>query len=109
MTIKVQTVVRKIQLSQPDSIAAACEILRQQDAVVAVWEDKPKQSVEVEYDQGKTGYLLLLTRLQQQGIEVQKGWLGRFKSQWFDYIDTTVRENAAVPPAACCNKPPKKL
>ena len=29
-------------------------------------------------------------------------------SIWYDYLDTTARDNALAPPAACCNKPPRR-
>ena len=108
MIAKTQYVVRKIILSGHDSMSAARKVLQQQSAVKTVREMVQKKTIEVEYDPCKVGYRMLLTWLQQQGIEVQIGRFSRLRAQWYDYIDTTARENAAAPPAACCNKPPRK-
>ena len=109
MMAKAQYVARKILLPTQDNPATACSILQQLDAVKSVRELAKNTAIEVEYDQCQTSYASLLALLNEQGVEVKGGWMSKLRAQWYDYIDTTARENAAAPPAACCNKPPRKL
>ena len=35
-------------------------------------------------------------------------WWARFKSNWYQYADTTGRDNANAPSSPCCNRPPRR-
>lgn len=62
----------------------------------------------VEYDPIKVTYSKIENILNDQKINRTNGVRQRLLSIWYDYLDTTARDNALAPPAACCNKPPRR-
>ena len=108
MVTQAQYVTRAFELQAQDSLAAAADSLQTIGAVKMVRMLPKKHAIEAEYDQCQISYPLLCDHLRQQGFVLKAGWLDRLRVQWFDYLDTTARENAAAPPPACCNKPPKQ-
>ncbi len=62
--------------------------------------------LSVEYGPLNIGYSQIENILSGQQINRANGIRQRLLSIWYDYLDTTVRDNALAPPAACCNKPP---
>ena len=64
--------------------------------------------LSIEYDLIKHSYSTLESML--VGLEVldKKGIRQNLMSFWHEYLDTTQRDNALAPPAACCNKPPRR-
>ena len=63
--------------------------------------------VQVRYDARASGYLDIIEVLEKNGFPPQKGWWSRVKANLYQFADTNARDNAKVPPPACCNKPPK--
>ena len=79
------------------------------DGVVSATADPAKSSVLVDYLVTKTDFHSIEHALQAAGYPSATGWWARFKSGWYQNLDLTGRENAAVPPAACCSKPPRRV
>ena len=44
--------------------------------------------------------------VEQPGLPAH-GFKQGLLSIWYDYLDTTARDNALAPPPACCNTPPR--
>jgi hypothetical protein len=53
-------------------------------------------------------YLTVVRLLEEQGFPPSNNWWARVKASWFQFTDSNARENANLPPPACCNKAPKK-
>jgi hypothetical protein len=70
--------------------------------------DNNEDILSVEYDHLKISYSQIENILSDQQIKRTKGIRQRLLSIWYDYLDTTARDNALAPPAACCNKPPRR-
>ena len=64
--------------------------------------------ISVEYDPIKIGYSKIESILNDQKIDRANSVRQKLLSIWYDYLDTTARDNALAPPAACCNKPPRR-
>ena len=62
----------------------------------------------VEYDPIKIVYSNIEEILNEQQVNRAYGFKQRLLSIWYDYLDTTARDNALAPPPACCNKPPRR-
>jgi len=77
------------------------------DGVLRVSANCESRWVAVNYLLTKTDYQSLERVLENTGFPTVAGPWARFRSRWYQNLDLTGRENAAVPPAACCNRPPK--
>lgn len=64
--------------------------------------------ITIEYDQLVMNFSGLISILEQYDIEFKTGFRFKLCATWYDYLDNTARENAAAPPPACCNRPPKR-
>ena len=62
----------------------------------------------VEYDPIKIVYSNIEKILDDQQVNRTHGFKQGLLSIWYDYLDTTARDNALAPPPACCNKPPRR-
>jgi hypothetical protein len=62
----------------------------------------------VEYDPIKIVYSNIEEILNDQQVSRAHGFKQGLLSIWYDYLDTTARDNALAPPPACCNKPPRR-
>jgi hypothetical protein len=62
----------------------------------------------VEYDPIKIVYSNIEEILDDQQVNRAHGFKQGLLSIWYDYLDTTARDNALAPPPACCNKPPRR-
>ena len=62
----------------------------------------------VEYDPIKIVYSNIEKILDEQQVNRAYGFKQELLSIWYDYLDTTARDNEAAPPPACCNKPPRR-
>ena len=69
--------------------------------------DVGKQKIIVRYDTRQSEYRVILALLEQVGFPPVRNWWNNFKGNWYQYCDTNARDNAKLPPPACCNKPPK--
>jgi hypothetical protein len=62
--------------------------------------DNNENILSVEYDALKIGYSKITTSLTDQKINQTKGIVQRLLSIWYDYLDTTTRDNALAPPGS---------
>ena len=79
-----------------------------QDGVKRVTADIARQRLEILYDASMVDYQTVITLLEQQGFPPVKNWWSRLIGNWYQFTDSNARENANLPPPACCNKAPKK-
>ena len=84
------------------------DLIRDNPAIKKVDYDSTAENLLIEYDQLVLNFTGLLAILSELGINYKKGFVLNCRSSWYDYLDTTARENASAPPPACCNKPPKR-
>ena len=62
----------------------------------------------IEYDPIKIVYSNIEKIIDDQQVNRAHGFKQGLLSIWYDYLDTTARDNALAPPPACCNKPPRR-
>ena len=67
-----------------------------------------EDSLIVEYDPIKIAYSNIEKIVDDQQVNRAHGFKQGLLSIWYDYLDTTARDNALAPPPACCNKPPRR-
>jgi hypothetical protein len=70
--------------------------------------DNNANTLSIEYDLLKISYTQIENILSDRQLNRIKSIRQRLLSIWYDYLDTTARDNALAPPAACCNKPPRR-
>lgn len=63
------------------------------------------RKIRVAYDQTRVDYQRVLERLELAGFPASGNWWSRLKAGWFQYLDTTARDNAKAPPPPCCSNP----
>jgi uncharacterized membrane protein YdjX (TVP38/TMEM64 family) len=83
-------------------------VLKATSGIENVLFDKSENILSVEYDFKRISYSQIGNILSDQKINRAHGIRQRLLSIWYDYLDTTARDNALAPPAACCNKPPRR-
>jgi hypothetical protein len=89
-------------------VDAAVALIEMVPGVKCVNFDSHKRQLQIEYDllinsYSKFNDLLIVNNIYGKGDIKFK-----LQSIWYDYLDTTARDNAQAPPAACCNKPPRR-
>lgn len=102
---------RKVQLSPSGSNKLVGEILVALKATAGIRNavyDIDKNQLSIEYDLLLTQYASILSQLVDLEVEIQKGFRFNMLSNWYDYLDGSIRENGMAPPPACCNKVPKR-
>ena len=102
---------RKIALSYTGSkepVSKNIPLITDNPAIKKVDYDNTAENLLIEYDQLLLNYTGLLAILSGLGVSYKKGLIFNIHTSWYDYLDTTARENASAPPPACCNKPPKR-
>lgn len=82
--------------------------LEQYEGVRQAQAEPANQRIEVRYDASLIDFMTLLTVLEEQGFPAASSWIARLKANWYQFTDSNARENANLPPPACCNKAPKK-
>jgi copper chaperone CopZ len=78
------------------------------DGVPRVSVDAPTDRAVVDYVLTKTDYRSLQRELEAAGFAPAPGRWTRIKSALFQNLDLTGRAKAAIPKAACCNRPPRR-
>ena len=91
-----------------ERIDKALVLLRATPGVVKVVFDSQKRWLSIEYDLLTNSYTELENFLIKQGICQKGGIRLKVLSIWYDYLDSTARDNVLAPPASCCNKPPRR-
>lgn len=69
--------------------------------------DIPRHELRVRYSATETGYQAIVDCLTGLGLAPQRSRWSRLKTAWYLFTEDNARQNAAAPPPACCNKPPK--
>ena len=64
--------------------------------------------LKVRYDATRTDYRSVCHRIAGFGVAIRNGRWPRLLAAWYDLLDTNLRENAAAPGGACCNRPPRR-
>lgn len=101
---------RKVALSfigSKEPISKSISLIRNNPQIKKVDYAGADKSLLIEYDQLLLNFTGLLAILSGLGVSYKKGFIFNCRTSWYDYLDTTARENASAPPPACCNKPPK--
>jgi len=102
---------RKIKLSLPiqgDDAQVVSRAIEALDGVKAISLDQGKQLLEIHYSAAVIDYSTLVANLQKCGFPTANTMWSRLKGNWYQFTDTNSRENANLPPPACCNKAPKR-
>ncbi|MCU7959970.1 MAG: heavy-metal-associated domain-containing protein [gamma proteobacterium symbiont of Bathyaustriella thionipta] len=71
-------------------------------------EQPDKHRLRVSYDVRVCSYQEILQSLQKAAIPVSEGMWQKLRNYWFQFTDANTRDNARLPVASCCNKPPAK-
>ena len=89
-------------------IKASLGLLDNITGIVITSYDSRSNSILFEYDLLKITYSSIVDILIEQKMCQSTGIRNKLLTIWFDYLDTTARDNALAPPAACCNKSPRR-
>ena len=99
------------------SIASGCkqlqikkvtDVLEATSGIENILFNTNEDNLLVEYDFIKIIYSSIGEILNDQQVNRAHGFKQGLLSIWYDYLDTTARDNALAPPPACCNKPPRR-
>lgn len=102
---------RKISVPSLVSDADATALIQALQGVAGVKtvvSETTQHCLVVRYDASVVDYLTLLQVLREIGHPPAYTWWARLKGNWYQFTDSNSRENANLPPPACCNKAPKK-
>ncbi len=105
-------VIRKIGLdtgSEIQDIKVALDCLKSLSGMKAALHITRSACIEVEYDPLRTCFSDITEILRQKNIPLRNRIRDRLLSAWYEYLDETARDNANALPAACCNKPPRRI
>jgi hypothetical protein len=89
-------------------VEKASGILEATSGIENVLFDTIENNLSVEYNPVKIIYSDIEKILYDLQINRTHGFKQGLLLIWYDYLDTTARDNALAPPAACCNKPPRR-
>lgn len=90
----------------PNQIKATLNLLNSVTGVIKTSYDSQDNSILFEYDLLKITYSDIEDIVIEQKMCKSTGFKNMLRTTWFDYLDTTARDNALASPASCCNKPP---
>jgi copper chaperone CopZ len=88
-------------------VATIGKALRELPGIQEFQADPRSHKVRVHYDITCCEYRSIEHALEGSGFPVQQTRFARWRSNWYQYLDTTGRENAAAPAPQCCSRPPK--
>lgn len=91
-----------------EQLDEAFVFLRKVPGVVKMVFDNQKRCISIEYDLLTCNYLVLENLLIKQSVYPKNSIKLKLLSIWYDYLDTTSRDNILAPPASCCNKPARR-
>lgn len=107
----VWVVSRKVRIPslshEADGVTLA-RALEATDGVKRATPDLAHHRLKIRYDASVIDYRALVIAMEEHGFPPARNWLARLKGNWYQFTDSNVRENANLPPPACCNKAPKK-
>ncbi len=102
-------VCRKIRIpaiAHPADARPVERALSQVPGVRALCVDIARRRLKVRYEITETDYQAIEEALEGVGFPPADGWWARRRANWLQSLDLTGRENAAVKPSPCCNRPP---
>ena len=107
----VWAVSRKVRIPslshEADGVTLA-RALEATDGVKRVTPHLAHRRLEICYDASVIDYRTLVKAMEAHGFPPAGNWLARLKGNWYQFTDSNARENANLPPPACCNKAPKR-
>ena len=89
-------------------VEKASGILEATSGIENVLFDTIENNLSVEYNPVKIIYSDIEKILNDLQINRTHGFKQGLLLIWYDYLDTTARDNALAPPAASCNTPPRR-
>ena len=89
-----------------NQIKAVLNLLNSVTGVIKTSYNSKDNSILFEYDLLKIVFSNIEDILIKQKMCQSTGIRKMMLTTWFDYLDTTARDNALAPPAPCCNKSP---
>lgn len=95
-------------LSHAADAAAVQKALGELPGLLEIHADPQRRTVQVHYDITACDYRNVESALAAAGFPVQQAPWARLKGNWYQYLDTTGRENAVAPTPPCCNRLPKR-
>ncbi len=104
------TVSRNLRLVKPvseDEAARITEALGSLEGLTGFKIEAGSDRLEVTYNVIKMDYQGLNKTLATLGCPLASGGWSRIKGWFYQFSDTTARDNAKAPPPPCCNKPPR--
>jgi hypothetical protein len=100
--------IRVPALGHEADAAALVRVMESFNGVKEVVADAGRNRIDIRYDASVVDYQSLMAVLEEQGYPPAKNWWTSLKGNWYQFTDSNSRENANLPPPACCNKAPKK-
>ncbi len=101
---------RKIKLTTPLN-NQQCHLLAQlaktTQGITNFEYSETQHYIHVQYNAYSINFSRILSLLSTHHFSLQKNILFMLQTSWFDYLDTTAKDNANAPTPVCCNKPPK--
>jgi allophanate hydrolase subunit 1 len=104
-------VTRRVLTARPleaELLTALAQLDAQQTGVLAVEGRPGARQLKVRYDATRTDYRSVCQRLEALGAAPRNSRWQRLLVGWNSWLDGNLRENAAAPEGACCNKPPQR-
>ena len=95
-------------LAHAADAAAVEKALRELPGLLESHADPGHRTVQVHYDITCCDYRSVESTLEAAGFPVRQDLWARLKGSWYQYLDSTGRDNAATPTPPCCNRPPKR-
>lgn len=92
-------------MAQESDTRVIAERLGRMPGVRGMSTDIERQRLTVAYDFIQTDCRTVLAALEEIGFPVADNRWARFKTNWYQYIDTNGRDNANAPAAPCCSNP----
>jgi hypothetical protein len=89
-------------------IRKVTDVLEATSGIENVLFNTSEDNLFVEYNPIKIVYSNIEEILDDQQVNRAHGFKQGLLSIWYDYLDTTARDNALAPPPACCNKSPRR-
>jgi hypothetical protein len=80
----------------------------QQTGIKSVDGHPGARQLKVRYDATRTDYSNVCQRIEELGAAPRNSRWQRLLAGWYGWLDGNLRENAAAPEGACCNKPPQR-
>lgn len=104
-------VTRRVPLAVPLDAGLLKQLVQledEQSGIQAVNGHAGATHLKVRYDATRTDYRSVCRSLAERGAASNNGRWPRLLAAWYGWLDANLRENAAAPGGACCNRPPQR-